>query len=225
MRTLDLTAFLVFFALAWQVTAADTGPTPEDRAGRRAPIPDSRRANASSNCAPWLATDDWKPVACFRSTLRSQRETLTAPPIDTHRRRAHGCWTSWSRSRATDSRFATSSSWPTCRAPHCSGTGGSSLRSSTMHGRGQDRPAGSAAPIAGTALSDVRQLDFGARGADLSVTAAASTSAWELRDVCNQDWARCYRFEYNRPLTVDGVRSGWSRSRSAVGRSRATGSL
>ena len=65
MRTLDLPAFLVFFALAWQVTAADTGPTPKIHVegGRRFLAVGEKRLLEPG--APWLATSDWQQVRTF----------------------------------------------------------------------------------------------------------------------------------------------------------------
>ena len=65
MRTLDLAAFLLFFALGLHVTAADMGPAPGIQVadGHRFLAVGGRRLVELG--APWLATGDWKPVRHF----------------------------------------------------------------------------------------------------------------------------------------------------------------
>ncbi len=190
--------------------AADAAPQIQSAEGHRFLAVGGKRILELG--VPWLATADWKPVRTFPLEAPFQEETIDGGRRLTRTDHgAHGRWSETvtvqgdSLSLRYDFEFA-----DLPEAAHLQWYW--RLEPEVFEGAMVEADIGRPVPLrplAGVSFESVRQLDLVLADTDLSLTAAASTAAWELHDARGQDWARCYRFEYNRPVTADGARSGW----------------
>ncbi|MCC7495497.1 MAG: hypothetical protein IT204_24315, partial [Fimbriimonadaceae bacterium] len=64
-------------------------------------------------------------------------------------------------------------------------------------------------PVAGVQWPDLQQLLWLLPSCDLQVQVACSAGTWQFSDQRQAAWAKCYRLEWNRPLSIDGRRDGW----------------
>lgn len=170
------------------------------------------RRNVLELGAPWIAAADWKPIHSFPLDGAAQTAVL---PDGARRARtdtgAHGTWTE----TITTHDGAVTIRYDFDLAAQPAGAHLQwywRLQPAQFDGawlRGEAARPVSLRPIDGAAVDGVKRLDFLWPDRELTVAAAAADGAWQFRDVRSADWARCYRFEYNRDLEVAGRRSGW----------------
>ncbi|MDQ3815322.1 MAG: hypothetical protein M3347_15495, partial [Armatimonadota bacterium] len=162
--------------------------------------------------APWITTADWKPVRRFPILAAGKTE-----PIPGGRRTVrvdagpHGQWTE----TLTEAADAVTIRYdfdfqPVPGAAHLQWfwrLEPAVFDPALVEATGA-RPV-PLRPIAGTSVEELKQITFVLPEADLSVTCAAADGVWSFRDVRDQDWAKCYRLEYNRGFAEGDKRSGW----------------